>query len=110
MTRRCLRKDTCANAQNADAPVALWGGSSKEVTFLLLFNTGDTPQIDCVIDLNVAKQDCFMPFSDTMIMSPDTAKQRGVGTVIIMNPNHEAEIRAQIKDMGWDVEIVVLNG
>ncbi len=51
-----------------------------------------------------------MPLSGTMIVSPDTAKRRGVGTVIIMNPNYEAEIRAQIKDMGWDVEIVVLNG
>jgi hypothetical protein len=45
-----------------------------------------------------------------MIVSPDTAKQRGVGTEIIMNPNHKAEIRAQIKDMGWDAEIAVLNG
>lgn len=91
------------------APVALWGGSSKGVTFSLLFNNTKAPTIECVIDLNVAKQDCFMPVSGTMIVSPETAKQRGVGTVIIMNPNYEVEIRSQIKDMGWDPEIKVLN-
>ena len=96
--------------QKAKAPVALWGGSSKGVTFSLLFNTADTPMIDCVIDLNVAKQDCFMPLTGTVIVSPETAKDRGIGTIIIMNPNYEAEIRQQIDRMGWAVEISVLNG
>jgi hypothetical protein len=51
-----------------------------------------------------------MPISGTMIVSPETAKSRGVGTVIIMNPNYEDEIRQQIQDMGWTAEVRVLNG
>ncbi len=96
--------------RRAIAPVALWGGASKGVTFSLLFNSAEDTPIDCVIDLNAAKQGCFMPISGTMIVSPETAKSRGVGTVIIMNPNYEDEIRQNIREMGWDAEIRVLNG
>ena len=101
---------TYFEGRRAIAPIALWGGASKGVTFSLLFNTAEDAPIDCVIDLNVAKQGCFMPISGTMIVSPETAKSRGVGTVIIMNPNYEDEIRQQIQDMGWTAEVRVLNG
>ena len=95
--------------RRAIAPVALWGGGSKGVTFSVLFNSAEDAPIDCVVDLNVAKQGCFMPVSGTMIVSPETAKSRGVGTVIIMNPNYEDEIRQEIQKMGWAAEIRVLN-
>lgn len=91
-------------------PVALWGGSSKGVTFALLFNTSGDQLVDCVIDLNEAKQEQFMPTSGTKIVSPQTAHNSGVSTIVIMNPNYEDEIREQILTMGWDVEVVVLNG
>lgn len=89
--------------------VAIWGAASKGVTFSLLMNAGGHQMIDVGIDLNETKQGCFMPISGTPIVSPQTAMAQGVTTIIVMNPNYEAEIRAQIVKMGWQAEVTVLN-
>lgn len=91
-------------------PIALWGAASKGVTFSLLFNSAEDAPIDFAIDLNTAKQGCFMPITATPILPPEAARDQGVRTIIIMNPNYEAEIRQHISDLGCgDVEITVLN-
>lgn len=89
--------------------VAIWGAASKGVTFSLLMNARAAGLIDLGIDLNSAKQGCFMPVSATPIVDPATAKAQGIATVVVMNPNYEAEIRARIAAMGWQAEVVVLN-
>lgn len=89
--------------------VAIWGAASKGVTFSLLMNSRAANLIDFGIDLNPAKQGCFMPVSATPIVDPATAMAQGVATIVIMNPNYEAEIRAQIDQMGWQAEVAVLN-
>ena len=89
--------------------VAIWGAASKGVTFSLLMNSRAANLIDFGIDLNPAKQGCFMPVSATPIVDPATAMAQGVATIVIMNPNYEAEIRAQIEQMGWQAEVAVLN-
>jgi SAM-dependent methyltransferase len=87
-------------SMRADGPVAVWGAASKGVTFALLVDG-----IDCAIDLNPTKQGCFMPVSATPIVSPEAAVARGVASIIVMNPNYEAEIRAKVKAMGWAAQV-----
>ncbi len=96
-------------ARRAAGGVAEWGAASKGVTFCLLVNARAGDLIDMGINLNPAKQQCFMPVSVTPIVDPATAMTQGVKTVVIMNPNYEAEIRSQIAQMGWQAEVSVLN-
>ena len=95
--------------QAKKGPVALWGAASKGVTFSLLINNGNEALINCAIDLNEAKQGSFMPVTGVEILSPSQAKERGVRSIVVMNPNYEDEIRLQCRSMSWDVEIAALN-
>ncbi|MBB4063943.1 class I SAM-dependent methyltransferase [Gellertiella hungarica] len=79
-----------------DGPVAIWGGASKGVTFSLL-----VPGVDMAIDLNPAKQGCYMPVSATPILPPEEALARGVRSIVVMNPNYHAEIEARLNQLGW---------
>lgn len=96
-------------SRESTGPIAIWGAASKGVTFSLLMNVHDHQMISVGIDLNQAKQGCYMPVTGTPIVSPETAKQLGVTTIVIMNPNYETEIRNMITEMGWAAEVVVLN-
>ncbi|MFY0310896.1 class I SAM-dependent methyltransferase [Leisingera sp. D0M16] len=90
-------------------PVAIWGAASKGVTFSLIMNARAHQMISAGIDLNQAKQGCYMPVTGIPIVPPEEARQMGVATIVIMNPNYETEIRDMIAGMGWSVEIAVLN-
>ena len=75
---------------------AIWGGASKGVIFsLYLQRAGVT--IDCVIDINPAKQNKFMATSGLLISSPsDGMKLMQSGdTLFVMNSNYLQEIIAQ---------------
>ncbi len=90
-------------------PIAVWGAASKGVTFSLIMNSHEHQMIEVSIDLNQAKQGCYLPVTGTPVVSPEAARQLGVTTIVIMNPNYEAEIRNMIAEMGWDTEVTVLN-
>lgn len=83
--------------------VAIWGGASKGVTFALLIDG-----VDCAIDLNRSKQNCFMPVSAVPILPPEEALARGVNTIIVMNPNYADEIRRQLDALGYRDQLLVL--
>jgi SAM-dependent methyltransferase len=90
-------------------PVAVWGASSKGVTFAyLLARAGDAP-IDYAVDLNPAKQGRFMPVTAVPIVAPETAMNQGAKTVLIMNPNYKSEILMVAAQMGWNPEFAVLD-
>lgn len=91
-------------ALNAEGAVALWGAASKGVTFSLLIDG-----FDCAIDLNRSKQGCFMPVSGVPIVSPETALERGVRSIIVMNPQYQQEIRGKLNAMGWRGNLLVLH-
>ena len=55
-------------------------------------------EIVCAIDLNERKQNCFMPVTGVPIVSPEDAKNKGVATIIVMNPNYLFEIERMVKD------------
>ncbi|MCY7305467.1 MAG: class I SAM-dependent methyltransferase [Rhodoferax sp.] len=75
----------------AHGPVALWGAGAKGVTFANLVDSGHA-LIDCVVDINPAKQGCFVPGSAHPIVAPGELAGRGVRNVILMNPNYRQEV------------------
>jgi hypothetical protein len=103
--------NTFIRQRSQQRPVAIWGAASKGVTFALLQPETDNSNagIACAIDLNKAKQNCFLPISGIPVVSPQTAHEMGIGTVIIMNPNYKAEIETMAANMGWSPDFVTLN-
>ncbi|MEM7439515.1 MAG: class I SAM-dependent methyltransferase [Pseudomonadota bacterium] len=95
--------------QEADGPVALWGGASKGVTFALLMAERGSAELTCAVDLNTAKQGCFMPVTGLPIVSPAKAQDMGVRNLIVMNPNYRDEIVDLVASMDWQAKITVLN-
>jgi hypothetical protein len=97
--------------QSKEGPVAVWGAASKGVTFSLLMSEAKdtTAKIACAIDLNEAKQGCFLPLSGASVVTPQQAMDMGVQSVIIMNPNYHDEIFQMAKDMNWTPKFVTLN-
>jgi hypothetical protein len=75
--------------------VAVWGAGAKGVTFANLVDR-NADVIDCLIDLNPAKQDLFIPVSGHLVLGPSAALARGLATVIVMNPNYRSEIEAML--------------
>jgi len=73
-------------------PVGIWGAGAKGVTFATLLDP-DRSRIRCLIDLNPAKQGRFTPLSSHPILSPDAARNAGIATAFVMNPNYLEEIR-----------------
>ena len=92
-------------------PVAIWGAASKGVTFSLLLSQmqNSAANIACAIDLNEAKQGCYLPVTGTPVVSPKEARDMGVQSVIIMNPNYRDEIIGMAKEMEWTPRFATLN-
>ena len=95
--------------QSAKGPVAIWGAASKGVTFSLLFLEKSRPMIDYAIDLNVEKQNRYLPKTGVMVISPEEAANKNIKTVIVMNPNYQAEILKLAEKLNWNPEFSTLN-
>ena len=97
--------------QSKKGPVAIWGGASKGVSFTLLMSQLQNASIEivCAIDLNEKKQNCFMPATGAPIVSPEDAKNMGVATIIVMNPNYLGEIKRIVKKLNWSPKFATLN-
>lgn len=92
---------------SASNKTAIWGAASKGVTFsLIMAEQIKEHGIRCAIDLNEAKQDCFLPITGIPIVSPVQAKEMGIDTVIVMNPNYFDEITAMIEGMDWEPKVM----
>lgn len=74
---------------------AVWGGASKGVIFALYMQRAEV-DIDCVIDINPAKQNKFMAATGLKISSPDEGMGmlRAGDNVFVMNANYLQEIIA----------------
>jgi SAM-dependent methyltransferase len=81
-----------------DGPIALWGAGAKGVTFANLLDPQAT-RIDCVVDINPAKQGGFVAGSGHGIIAPPYLAQRGVATVVLMNPNYRQEVQLTLDAM-----------
>jgi SAM-dependent methyltransferase len=76
-------------------PVAVWGAGAKGVTLVNLFDP-DAALVDCLIDVNPAKQGRFVPGTGHAIVTPEAASGRGIVAAFVMNDNYLVEMRAQI--------------
>ncbi len=85
--------------------VALWGAGAKGVT---LANLIDRKQgmIDCVVDLNPAKQGGYVPGTGHPIIDYREIPKRGVQAAVVMNPNYTEEIVALLRDAGIPCKVV----
>ncbi len=78
-------------------PLALWGAGAKGVSFATLLDT-ERRLLNCLIDVNPAKQERFVPLTGHPIRSWESALRCGVTVAVVMNPNYAAEIRADVGD------------
>lgn len=89
--------------------VAVWGAGAKGATFANLVDP-ETMLIDCVVDLNPAKQGKFIPGTGHPIVAPDDLGTRQVTAVLVMNPNYRAEIAALLTRVAPKAELLEWSG
>ena len=89
-----MLKRSAAEAGSA-AKSAVWGGASKGVIFALFMQRAGA-RIDCVVDINPAKQGKYLALTGHEVISPRRAiSMLAPGSkVLVMNGNYSAEIRA----------------
>jgi SAM-dependent methyltransferase len=85
--------------------VALWGAGAKGVTFANLID-GSRSLLDCIVDLNSAKQGHFVPGTGHPIVGYQDLITRGVSTAILMNPNYREENQALLQAAHSDVRLI----
>jgi SAM-dependent methyltransferase len=98
-----------ARATASHCKLALWGGGSKGVTFLNLLDD-DRRAIAYVIDSNPLKHGAFVAGTGHAIRSPSTVTRDRPDAVLLMNPEYETEVRRALRDLGEDVDIIVVSG
>lgn len=82
-----------------DAAAVVWGGASKGVIFSLFMQRAGAG-IDCVVDINPAKQGRYLPATGLRVSSPkEMLAQVAAGAdIYVMNGNYLAEIRRMTQD------------
>ena len=103
--RLCKRWGSQLRETAKVGPVALWGAAAKGATFASLVDP-DCTYVDCLVDVNPAKQGKFLAGTGHLIVGPDALKPRRIRTVLILNPNYQSEIERTIADAGLDLTIV----
>jgi hypothetical protein len=84
----------------------IWGGGSKGVAFVNALGISD--ELDCLVDINLAKQDKFVAGSGHLIVGPEALRQRRPDWILVMNPVYLAEIRDTVRKMGLRSEVTSL--
>jgi hypothetical protein len=87
--------------------VVLWGSGSKAVAFLTALPDADA--VDCVVDINPARQGQFVAGTGHPIIAPADLTARRPGLVVVMNPNYDAEIRRALDELGVRPRIIALD-
>ncbi len=89
-----IKNSVCDNGTKKKS--AIWGGASKGVIFALYMQRVKAG-IDCVIDINPAKQGRYIGGTGIQVRSPqEAAKILNPGSnVFVMNPNYLSEIVTQ---------------
>lgn len=83
----------------SDTAAVVWGGASKGVIFsLFMLRAG--ARIDCVVDINPAKQGRYLPATGLRVSSPEEmqAQVAAGADIYVMNGNYLAEIRRMTQD------------
>jgi SAM-dependent methyltransferase len=89
----------------AEGRLALWGAGAKGCTLANLADP-DCTLIDCVVDINPAKQGHFVPGTGHPIVDYTQIGARGVANVILMNPNYRDENLALLAQAGIKANLI----
>ena len=89
----------------ARGPVAVWGAGAKGVTFANLVDP-EGGLIDCLVDLNPAKQGRFLPGTGHPIVDYRELGRRQVRTAVLMNPNYRSENEALLRGLAAEVDLI----
>jgi hypothetical protein len=84
--------------------IVIWGAGSKGVAFLTTLGIRD--RIRYAVDINPHKQGCFMAGTGQEVVGPELLRTFRPDLVIVMNPVYREEIRAALRRMGLDPEII----
>ena len=87
--------------------IAIWGAGAKGATFANLIDP-ECILIDCVVDLNLNKQGCFIPGTGHPIVAPIDLIWRGVSNVVLMNPNYRDENIKLLAQAGIKINFIEL--
>jgi len=85
--------------------VALWGAGAKGVTFLNIIDPKNT-LIDSVIDINPKKCGKYIPGTGHEIINYKNIPQRGIKSVILMNPNYFKEVSDLLNKSKFNIKII----
>ncbi len=103
--------ETWASRLSADGATAkrtvIWGGGSKAVAFLAALQ--DRIEIAGVVDINPLKQNTFLPKVANRIIAPNRLRRILPDRVVVMNPAYEAEVQAELRELGLGSELLVLD-
>lgn len=88
----------------AEKRVAVWGSSSKCVSFFTTL--GLTDEIQCVVDINPFRHGKFLPGAGKKVMPPNVLIDYKPDVVIVMNPIYCDEIRQMLNKMGLNPELL----
>lgn len=91
----------------ARGPVYAWGAGAKGVTFCNLADP-DAMRIAGVVDINPAKQGCFLPGTAHPIVNPSAAVAAGAVACLVLNPNYLAEVRDVLTRSGSEAVAIDL--
>lgn len=94
------------NELAANQRIAVWGAGAKGVTFVNVIDP-ERRNIDCVVDLNPAKQGTYIAGSGHGVVNYRALRERGVAAAIVMNPNYLDENRRILSEAGMDVRLLV---
>ena len=87
--------------------VVVWGAGSKGVTFLNLLECS-LSEVAYVVDLNPRKQGRFVGGIGQEIVPPEFLRTYRPQTVLVMNPNYQHEIAAQLDDLGVKSQLLIV--
>jgi SAM-dependent methyltransferase len=85
--------------------LAVWGAAAKGVTFANLTDP-DRRYVDCLVDVNPAKQGGYVGGTGHPIVAPDALSARGVTYALVMNPIYLQEIQAHVRSLQLSFEVV----
>ena len=91
---------------NNEGRVAVWGAGAKGVTFSNLVDP-EAKLIDCLIDININKQGCFIPKTGHEIIDYKSIMKRNIANIIIMNDNYFEEIVKLLEENNIKVNLLL---
>ena len=84
--------------------IVVWGMATKGVVFCNLIDP-KFDLIDYCIDINLNKQNCFVPNTAHLIRAPESLREidsSAAVTIVVMNPNYLSEIKDECTRFGID--------